>query len=97
MISRPRVGVDRVVRALLQSVEDGDLVLFDQLLERSTGKPDHVEYIYTTRDRLPTMAVYSALRTPIPFPMRPGVQIKGVSAVLHMNERIVDTVVHCGD
>ena len=95
-IPHPHIDVKHVVSVFLESVEKGELILFDIRIDKSIIKPERVEYIYTLTDRMPTVKVYSTLTKPISLPAMPGVPINGVSAVINQEGRIIETVVHCG-
>ena len=95
-IPHPHIDVRHVVSVFLDSVEKGELIIFEMRIDKSIIKPERVEYIYKLTDRTPTVKVYSTLTKPIPVPALPDVPIKGVSAVINQEGRIIEAVVHCG-
>ena len=93
----PRINAKSVFRVFLEAVDNGQLILFDMHIDRSMINPEHVEYIYTLENHVPTVKVYSTLTTSIPLPIMPDMQIVGVSAVLDREGRIIEAIVHCGN
>jgi|GEM_PF-1741780 len=95
-IPYPQIDARRVVRIFLEAVENGELIVFDMILDKSNIKPERVEYIYTLTHQTPTVKVYSTLTKAISLPTMPDVQIKGVSAILNREGEIIETIAHCG-
>ena len=92
----PKVDVERVIRVFLESVENGQLVLFDKVVGKSGVKPVRVEYVYTLEDYVPTVKVYSVLIEALYLPSAPDIQIKGISATLDQHGNIIEVIAHCG-
>ncbi len=95
IISYPEINVNQVVNVFLNSVDRGELSVFDKQITRSMLKPERVEYVYTLDKHLPTVSVFSELTVSIPFPDMPEVLVKGVTGVLDWKGHITESIVHC--
>lgn len=93
-IPYPRIDVKRVIKVFIKAVENGELILFELVMDKSKIKPEHVEYIYMLDDPIPTVKVYSTLTESISLPTVPEMQIEGVSAILDQQGRIIATIIH---
>jgi hypothetical protein len=83
-----------VVEIYFQAVARGELVVFDRKLDKSMLKPVRVEYVYELNSTIPRVKVYSELKEPIPIPDHRNCTLRGVSATLDANGRIIETEVH---
>lgn len=83
-----------VVDVFLDAVGRGELVVFDRTIERSMLVPVSVEYVYTLGNAVPQVKVYSELNKPMVVPGRENCKVRGVSAVLDDDGRIVETEAH---
>lgn len=82
------------VQTFLLAVRREQLTLFHYTLDRSMLKPLRVEYVYDLGKAMPQIAVYSELTQPIGMPGNPGVEVRGVTAVLGHGGNIVETQAH---
>jgi hypothetical protein len=96
-IPYPRINVKDIFRVFIQAVENGELIIFDRLLDSTEVSPEYVEYIYMPDDLLPTVRIYSSIIVSIPLPTMPEIEIQGVSAIMDQQGRITETIVHCGN
>jgi len=83
-----------VVEKYFQAVERGELVVFDRKLERSMLIPLEVEYVYKLNSSIPRVKVYSELKEPMPVPGQENYKLRGVSAILDADGRIIETEAH---
>ena len=83
-----------VVRIFLKAVDRGELMVFDQKLDRSRIIPVRVEYVYELDSLTSRMKVYSELKHPSPVPDHPDCRLRGVSAILDNYGHIIETVAH---
>jgi hypothetical protein len=83
-----------VVKIFLLAVDRGELVVFDQKIDRSKITPLRVEYTYELDSPVPVVSVYSALKAPMPVPNHRDCEVHGVSAVLSTDGHIIETKAH---
>ena len=83
-----------VVRIFFKAVDRGELIVFDQRLDRSMINPVRVEYAYELDSNTSRMKVYSELRQPAPVPGHPDCALRGVSAILDNYGHITDIEAH---
>ena len=95
-IPYPLLNVRQVFDIYLKAVDDGQLIAFTILFDRSMIEPQLVEYIYTLESDFPTVKVYSNLTSPVPLPIRPDMVIIGISSIMNPDGNIVQSIVHCG-
>lgn len=83
-----------VVELYLKAIDRGELVLFEQVLERAMLTPSHVEYVYDLNSPVPTVKVYSILAEPLPVPGHEAYEIRGITSTLNAQGAIVETRAH---
>ena len=83
-----------VIEIYLKAVSRGELMVFGQQLTKSMLTPIRVEYVYELTNAIPRIKVYSELKTPLPVPAQADCKIRGVSAILNADGRIVETQAH---
>jgi hypothetical protein len=83
-----------VIGIYLKAVDRGELIVLDRKLKRTMLIPIRVEYVYELDSAIPRIKVYSKLKQPIPVPEQGTCKIKGVSAILDHNGRIIETEAH---
>ena len=83
-----------VVRIFLKAVDRGELMVFDQRLDRSVIIPVRVDYAYELDSNTARMKVYSELKHPMPVPGHPNCTLRGVSATLDSYGHITETAAH---
>jgi hypothetical protein len=83
-----------VVEIYFQAVERGELVVFDRKLSKSMLIPVSVEYVYDLKRATPSVKVYSELKQPMPVPGQESCKLRGVSAILDADGRIIETEAH---
>jgi hypothetical protein len=97
---RPAAGDPRfldphaVVATYLKAVDRGELTVFARKLDRSMVEPRRVEYAFELESRVPTLRVYAELRRPMAVPNQDDCEVRGVSASLDADGRIVETEAH---
>jgi len=94
-IPYPAIDPQKVIRAFMNAVARGELIVFGESLAGDALDPRQVEYIYTLDAQLPTVRVYAVLNQPFPIPGAPSVRATAVTGVLDRAGRIVDSIVHC--
>jgi hypothetical protein len=93
-IPYPEIDPNRVVAVFLKAVDKGELALFSIRIDRPMLEPERVEYVYTLDGRLPTIRVYSTIKTPVPLPDNPQLLMHGVTAVIDWRGQITEAVAH---
>jgi hypothetical protein len=83
-----------VVEIFLRAVGRGELVVFDRKLNESMLIPVSVEYVYELTSATPRVKVYSKLKQPMPVPGQESCKLRGVSAILDAEGRIIETEAH---
>ncbi|MGD8547300.1 MAG: hypothetical protein PVJ10_04955 [Thiohalophilus sp.] len=83
-----------VVKVFLEAVDRGELIVFEQVIDRSMIVPFQVEYIYQIDNSIPQISILSELKQPISIPEAEGCEVRAVSAILNDAGNIVETVVH---
>jgi len=83
-----------VVKIFFLAVDQGGLVIFDQTLSRSMITPLRVEYTYDLDGPVPVISVYAELITPMAVPNDKDFEVRGVSAILDAEGRIVAAKAH---
>ena len=83
-----------VIKVFLQAVDRGELIVFEQVIDRSMIVPVEVEYVYQLDSAIPRLSVYAELKQPIPVRDADGCEVHAVSAVLDNAGSIVESVVH---
>ena len=83
-----------VIEIYLKAVSRGELIVFGQKLTKSMLTPVRVEYVYELTNAIPRIKVYSELKTPLAVPAQVDCQIRGVSAILDSDGRIIETQAH---
>ncbi len=83
-----------VIDMYFKAVSRGELIVFNQTLDKSMLKPVQVEYVYKLDSLIPIVKVYSELKQPMSVPAVESFRIHGVSAILDTDGRIIETKVH---
>ena len=83
-----------VIEIYFQAVGRGELVVFDRKLNKSMLIPVSVEYVYELSSATPRVKVYSKLKQPMLVPGQENCKIRGVSAILDADGRIIETEAH---
>ena len=101
VLERPLGGIraefhepHKVVEIYFQAVGRGELTVFDRTLNKSMLTPVSVEYVYRLDSAIPRVKVYAELKQPIPVPGQESCKLRGVSAILDADGRIVETEAH---
>jgi hypothetical protein len=85
---------DAVLAAFRNAVDRGELMVFEQKLDRSMISPRRIEYLFALEDLSLTVRVYADLRRPLAVPGRSDCEVRAVAAVLDAAGSIVDVEVH---
>lgn len=83
-----------VIRIYLKAVERGELIIFERKLEKSMLTPIRIEYVYELNNTIVKVKVYSELKKPMPVPGQNRCKLRGVSAILDRDGKIVETEAH---
>jgi hypothetical protein len=83
-----------IVEIYFLAVGRGELVVFGRKLSKSMLIPISVEYVYDLRSAMPRVKVYSKLKQPMPVPGQESCKLRGVSAILDGEGRIIETEAH---
>lgn len=83
-----------VVKVFLEAVDRGELIVFEQVIDRSMIIPLQVEYTYHLDNATPQLSIFSELKQPIPIPDADGCEVRAISAILDDAGNIVEAVVH---
>jgi hypothetical protein len=94
-IPYPAIDPQQVVDVFMAAVDRGELAVFGVPLAASALDPRQVEYVYSLRNRLPTVRVHAVLNPPVPILGVPGVRATAVTGTLDWSGSIIDSVVHC--
>lgn len=95
-IPYPKIDITHVIRIFLESVGKGELVLFDRVIEQTAIQPERVEYVYSLDEQMPIVKVYAVMKDLMYLPTAPEIRVKGISAIINSQGRIVEVVAHCG-
>lgn len=83
-----------VVSVFLIAVDRKELIVFDLVFDRDMIKPSRVEYVYELDSPIPTIKVYSELKQAISVPHHEDCEIRGISAVVSADGRIIESTAH---
>ena len=83
-----------VIEIYFKAVSRGELVVFEQALDKSMLIPVSVEYVYKLDSPIPRVKVYSELKQRMPVPGQQSCKVRGVSAILDTEGHIVETEAH---
>ena len=83
-----------VLAAFQNAVDRGELMVFEQKLDRSMIAPRRIEYLFALEDLTLTVRVYADLRRPLAVPGRSDCEARAVAAILDAAGSIVDVEVH---
>lgn len=84
----------KAVEIFFNAVDRGELIVFDQKLDKSILIPIRVEYVYELDGSMPTIKIYSEMRRSIPIPDHVGIKLRGISAFLDSVGRIIEVRAH---
>jgi hypothetical protein len=93
-LPQPPNKFKQVVEIFLNAVDDGDLVVFDNIVTRDMLQPVEVKYIYTYNNENPTISVFSFLREPLSLPGVDDCTVGGIEVIMDTEGNIIDSSVH---
>ena len=93
-LPQPQNKFNQVVEIFLNAVDDGELVVFDNIITRDMLQPVEVKYIYTYDNETPTISVFSLLRKPLNIPGIDDCTASGIEVIMDIDGNIVDSSVH---
>jgi hypothetical protein len=93
-LPQPPNKFNQVVEIFLNAVDDGDLVVFDNIVTRDMLQPVEVKYIYTYNNENPTISVFSFLRKPLSLPGVDDCTVGGIEVIMDIDGNIIDSSVH---
>lgn len=88
------VAPGEVVALFRSAVARGELVVFGKTLDLSMIRPSRVEYVFDLVHNRSAVKVYSELVTPLDSPNLNNCRAHGVSAIITLDGRIIETEVH---
>lgn len=83
-----------VIEMYFKAVSRGELIVFDRKLDKSMLIPVRVEYVYELNSTIPRVKVYSELKQPMSVPAQEGCKVRGVSAIIDTEGRIIEIEAH---
>ena len=83
-----------IIKIFYNAVDRGELVVFEQKLNKSMITPIRVEYVYELNGTLPTVNVYSEPKIPIPIRLHEGIKLRGISSIIDSDGRIIEIRAH---
>lgn len=84
----------KIVEMFFQAVDRGELIVFEQKLEKSMLIPVRVKYIYELNGSSPAVSIYSELKKQITIPSLDGVQLRAVSTKIDHSGNITEIKAH---
>lgn len=93
-LPQPQNKFNQVVEIFLIAVDDGELIVFDNIITRDMLQPVEVKYIYTYDNETPTISVFSLLRKPLIIPGIDDCAASGIEVIMDIDGNIVDSSVH---
>ena len=78
----------------MAAVDRGELKVFGRTLDRSMIEPVSVEYLFELETGVSRIRIFSKIQTPISLPGIEGCKLYGISAVIGIDGRILETEAH---
>jgi len=83
-----------IVEIYFKAVSNGELTVFNRLLDKSMLIPLRIEYIYEINSDKSSRKIYSELKQPMDVPGQECCRIHGISAILDADGHIIETEIH---
>jgi len=83
-----------IIDVFLKAVDRGELIVFEQTIDKSILIPLRVEYIYKLDGSQPTVIIYSEIKKLIHIPEHEGIRLRGISTILDSVGHIIEIRVH---
>ena len=83
-----------IIEIFYNAVNRGELIVFEQKLDKDMITPFRVEYVYELNGTAPTVIIYSELKTSIPIRLHEGIKLRGISAILDNDGHIIEIRAH---
>ena len=83
-----------IIDVFLKAVDRGELIVFEQTIDKSILIPLRVEYVYELNGSQPTVKIYSELKRLTPVPLHDGIKLRGISAILNDDGHIIEIRAH---
>ena len=84
----------KMIDVFLKAVDRGELIVFEQQIDKSFLIPLRVEYVYELNGSPATVKIYSEVKKLIPMPEHEDIKLRGISAILDSSGHIVEIRVH---
>jgi hypothetical protein len=84
----------KIVGIYLKAVSEGELIVFDKVLDESILIPHSVEYVYELGSPDPRIKVFSKLKQMVPVSGQQGIKVQAVNSTLDGDGHIVETEAH---
>ena len=84
----------KIIEIFYKAVDRGELIVFEQILDRTVLIPLRVEYVYELNGSKPTVKVYSEIKKPMPVGDHEGILLRGISAVIDSGGHIIEIRAH---
>ena len=84
----------KTLDVFFRAVNRGELIVFDQKIEKYLLIPMQVEYIYKFDGSKPLVKIYSELKYPIYIPQQTEIKLRGISAILNDTGHIIEVSAH---
>ena len=83
-----------IIDVFLKAVDRGELIVFEQTIDKSILIPLRVEYVYELNGSQPTVKIYSEIKKLIRIPGHEGIRLRGISAIIDGVGHIVEIRAH---
>ena len=84
----------KIIEIFYKAVDRGELIVFEQTLDRTVFIPLRVEYVYELDGSKPTVKIYLEIKKPIPIADHEGILLRGISAILDGSGHIIEIRAH---
>jgi len=84
----------KIIEIFYEAVKRGELIVFEQKLNKSMITPIRVEYVYELNGAVPTVKIYSEIKKLISIPLHEGIKFRGVSTILDSSGNIIEIRAH---
>ena len=84
----------KIIEIFYKAVDRGELIVFEQILDRTVLIPLRVEYVYELDGSKPIVKIYSEIKKPMPIAEHGGILLRGISAILDGDGHIIEIRAH---
>lgn len=93
-LPQPHQKFNQVVEIFLTAVDNGELIIFDNIITPDMLQPVQVKYVYSIDNETPTISVFSLLRKALNVPGIDDCTATGIEVILDNDGNIIDSAVH---